>query len=176
MIKTLLAKIKGRAKKKKNGVAYGKNVTLEKNVSLGRNITFYKTAPITVGEYTMIANDVIIHTSTHDYKLHPMWLKRIDRPVRIGKHVWIGTGAIILPGVDIGDYSVVGAGAVVNRHVPEGAIVAGNPARIIKFRDDLINIKKIKDLPAYPDSATIQKLGFLEKDKICKKYENSSAE
>lgn len=173
MFKKLLSKITGRSKKKK--FSCGKNVTLEKNVSLGANITFYKTATITVGEYTMIANDVIIHTSTHDYNLHPMWLKRIDRPVKIGKHVWIGTGAIILPGVDIGDYSVVGAGAVVNRHVPEGAIVAGNPARIIKFRDDLFNIKRNRDIPAYPDAATIQKLGFLEKDKVCRKLENSSS-
>jgi maltose O-acetyltransferase len=52
------------------------------------------------------------------------------RPVRIGSHVWIGSGAIILPGVTIGDDAVVGAGSVVTRDVPAGAKVMGNPARV----------------------------------------------
>jgi maltose O-acetyltransferase len=53
------------------------------------------------------------------------------RPVRIGRHVWIGGGAIILPGVTIGDEAVIGAGSVVTRNVAAGVTVAGNPARPI---------------------------------------------
>ena len=58
-------------------------------------------------------------------------------PVRVHKEAWIGTGAIILSGVTIGEGAVVAAGSVVTRDVPAGAIVAGNPARVIKQRNDL---------------------------------------
>jgi acetyltransferase-like isoleucine patch superfamily enzyme len=94
-----------------------------------------------------------------------MWLTRIDRPIYIGKHVWIGAGAIILPGVKIEDYAVVGAGSIVTANVPKGAIVAGNPARIIKFRN-IDKIKNIQNIPDYPIGSSITKKSFL--DKICK--------
>jgi maltose O-acetyltransferase len=55
----------------------------------------------------------------------------LGRPVRIGKHAWIGGGAIILPGISIGDETVIGAGSVVTRDVPAGATAVGNPARIV---------------------------------------------
>ena len=113
----------------------GPNTKIGKNVSFGGNVFLFKTAPITIGDNTMIAYNVVVHTSTHDYNQHPMWNYRIDRPVEIGNHVWIGVGAIILPGVKIADYAVVGAGSVVTAHIPRGAIVAGNPARIIKYRN-----------------------------------------
>jgi maltose O-acetyltransferase len=112
----------------------GENLIIEDGVSFGGNVFLFSTAPIIIGEQTMIAYGVIIHTSTHDYNFHPMRRYRIDRPVSIGKHVWIGAGAIILPGVKIDDYAIVGAGSVVTAHVPEGAIVVGNPARIVKYR------------------------------------------
>ncbi len=111
------------------------NINLGDNVSFGGNVILYANEKIEVGEYTMIAINSLIHTSTHDYKDHPMRLKRIDRPVKIGKHVWVGANSVILPGVIIGDYSVIGAGSVVTANVPIGAIVAGNPARIIKYRN-----------------------------------------
>jgi maltose O-acetyltransferase len=60
------------------------------------------------------------------------------RPIRIGRNVWIGGGAIILPGVTLGDDAIVGAGAIVTRDVPVGATVAGNPARPMKPGRDLI--------------------------------------
>ncbi|MFA5359790.1 MAG: DapH/DapD/GlmU-related protein [Patescibacteria group bacterium] len=141
------------------------NVKICKNVSISENVIMYRTAPITIGEHTMIACNVIIHTSTHDYNNHPMWLTRIDRPIYIGKHVWIGAGAIILPGVKIEDYAVVGAGSIVTANVPKGAIVAGNPARIIKFRN-IDKIKNIQNIPDYPIGSSITKKSFL--DKICK--------
>ena len=57
-----------------------------------------------------------------------------SKPIRIGSNVWIGGGAIILPGVNIGDDAIVGAGAVVTKDVPKGATVVGNPARIINSK------------------------------------------
>ena len=113
----------------------GNNLTIGTNVSFGGDVLLYGSAPIIIGDHTMIAYKAIIHTSTHDYNNHPMWIERIDRPVKIGQHVWIGVGAIVLAGVKIGDYSVVGAGCIVNAHVPPYAVVAGNPARIIRFRN-----------------------------------------
>lgn len=104
-------------------------------VSFGGNVTLYLNHQLDIGNDTMIAINVTIHTSTHNYKNNPMWQHRIDRPVKIGSHVWIGLNAIILPGVIVEDYAVIAAGAVINRNVPKGAIVAGNPARIIKYRD-----------------------------------------
>lgn len=114
------------------------NIKIGRNVSIGGNVLLYATAPITIGDDTMIALNAIFHASTHNHNQHPMWATRIDRPISVGKHVWIGTCAIILPGVIIEDYAVVGAGSVVTANVPEGAIVAGNPARIIGYRDKRI--------------------------------------
>jgi acetyltransferase-like isoleucine patch superfamily enzyme len=113
----------------------GSNLTIGSNVSFGGRVVLFGTAPIEIGDNTMIALNVIIHTATHDYTDHPMWRKRIDRPVKIGKHVWIGAAAIIMPGVIIGDYSVIGAGSVVTASIPRGAIVVGNPAKILRFRE-----------------------------------------
>lgn len=113
-----------------------KNVSVGERVFIGIDCLFIAAkAKIEIGSDTMIAPRVTITTATHDPNQNPMWKTSISRPVFIGKHVWIGVGVIILPGVRIGDYAIIGAGAVVSRHVPEGAIVVGNPARIIKFRD-----------------------------------------
>tara|TARA_B110000238_G_C16040416_1_gene401633 strand:+ start:530 stop:1081 length:552 start_codon:yes stop_codon:yes gene_type:complete len=129
-------------KKKKNPKLEGtwlagdeKNIKIGSQVSFGGNVLLHSNAPIEIGDNSMIAYQTVFYTSTHDYADHPMWNKVIHRPIKVGNHVWIGTSAIILPGVIIGNYSVIAAGSVVTANVPEGAIVAGNPARIIKFRD-----------------------------------------
>ena len=143
----------------------GSNIVLGKNVSFGGQVLLFGTAPIYIGDNTMIGYGTIIHTSTHDYQDHPMWYKRIDRPISVGKDVWIGTGAIILPGVKVADHSVVAAGAVVAANVPEGAIVAGNPAVILKWRDPgtYNGVRKIESR----DECIVEKGGYLEKE--CKK-------
>lgn len=116
-------------------------IKLGNRVSFGGNVLLNANAPIEIGDDTMIAYNTIITTSSHDYLEHPMWVKRVDSPIKIGKHVWIGVNSIILPGVIIEDYAVVAAGCIVVDNVPEGAIVAGNPARIINYR----NISRIKN-------------------------------
>lgn len=84
---------------------------------------------ITIGDGTMIAANVQLISNNHD-----LYERQVItcRPVNIGRNVWIGAGATILPGVTIGDNAVVGAASVVTKDVEADTIVAGNPARFIK--------------------------------------------
>ena len=99
-------------------------------------------APIQIGEGVMIAANVALYSYDHGMapdlpiRKQPIIAKG---PIVIHSEAWIGTGAIILSGVTIGEGAVVAAGSVVTKDVPAGAIVAGNPARIIKHRNELIN-------------------------------------
>ena len=142
------------------------NLQIGKNVSFGGDVMLFENSTISIGDNTIIAYGVIIHTSTHDYNDHPMWAKRIDRPVSIGHDVWIGTGAIILPGVIIDNYSVVGAGSVVTRNVPAGSIVVGNPAKILKYRNTETYLDCKRLIENNMDAAVITE-SYL--DKYCKK-------
>ena len=85
---------------------------------------------VTIGDRTQIGPGVQILTADHprDPARRRAGLE-FGRPVKIGADVWIGGGAIVLPGVTIGDEAIVGAGAVVTRDVPAGVTVVGNPAR-----------------------------------------------
>lgn len=113
-------------------------IKIGNSVSFGGNVLLYANAEISIGDYSMIAINTTFHTSTHDYDCHPMWEYRIDKPIKVGRHVWIGTGSIILPGVIIEDFAVIAAGSLVAANVPKGAIVGGNPARVIKYRSEEI--------------------------------------
>ena len=87
---------------------------------------------VEIGDGTQIGPAVQIYAADHprDAKVRRDGLE-FGKPVRIGRHVWIGGGAIILPGVTVGDDAVIGAGSVVTRDVAEDVTVAGNPARVI---------------------------------------------
>ncbi|WP_308189864.1 DapH/DapD/GlmU-related protein [Nostoc sp. XA010] len=86
---------------------------------------------VKIGSGTMISRNCSITTVTHSINSADRSLG-ITKPVTIGRNVWIGTGAIILPGVTIGDYSVVGAGAVVTKSIPAMQVFVGNPAKFLK--------------------------------------------
>lgn len=116
-------------------IGHREKVILGEQVSFGGEVVLYANEEIKIGSNTMIGMRTIIHTSTHDHHQHPMWRYRVDKPIAIGQHVWIGTSCIILAGVIIEDYAVIAAGSVVTSNVPKGAIVGGNPARIISYRD-----------------------------------------
>ena len=88
----------------------------------------------------MMGPDVIIPTSEHNHTRTDITIRSQGslptKGVEIGNDVWIGTRVIILPGVKIGDSSIIGAGAVVTKDVPSYTIVGGNPAKILKYRNE----------------------------------------
>jgi maltose O-acetyltransferase len=109
---------------------FGYNIRLGQNVFLNFNCVILDVVAVTIGAGTQIGPAVQIYTADHprDPALRKTGAE-FGRPVSIGQSVWIGGGAIILPGLTIGDHAVVGAGAVVTRDVPQGVTVFGNPAR-----------------------------------------------
>lgn len=109
----------------------GKNIKLGNNVFINSGCCFQDQGGIEIGDGTFIGQQTVIATLNHD--LAPE--KRGDmfpKPVKIGKRVWIGAHATILPGISIGDNAVIGAGAVVTKDVEANTVVAGVPARKIK--------------------------------------------
>ena len=109
----------------------GKNIHLGKNVFINAGCRFQDQGGIYIGDGTFIGHNVILATLNHD--LNPN--TRADmypKPIHIGKKVWIGSGAIVLPGVSIGDNSVIAAGSVVTKNVPGNVVYGGNPAKFIK--------------------------------------------
>lgn len=121
---------------------YGYNIRLGRNTFINFNCVFLDCAPIEIGDNLQMGPAVQIYTAAHPLEAD---VRRSGleyaRPIRIGHDVWIGGGAIILPGVTIGDRSVIGAGSVVVRDVPAAKVVAGNPARIIRALDDRKNME-----------------------------------
>lgn len=104
-------------------------MTIGKNIFVNHSLTCMSIGGVTIGDGTMIGPNVIIATDNHDMN-NKMVLR--CKSVTIGKNVWIGAGARILPGVHVGDNAVVGAGAVVTKNVEANSVVAGVPARFIK--------------------------------------------
>jgi len=114
-------------------VDYGTFISVGARTFINYNLTALDVAPITIGEDCQIGPNVQLLTPTHPVDPQP----RRDRleaakPISIGDNVWLGGGAIVLPGVTIGDNSVIGAGAVVTRDVPANSVAVGNPARVVR--------------------------------------------
>jgi maltose O-acetyltransferase len=109
---------------------FGFNITIGPDVFLNFNCVILDVAPVTIGAGTQIGPAVQIYSADHprDPEIRKTGAE-FGRPVSIGQNVWIGGGAIILPGVTIGDNAVIGAGAVVTRNVGQGVTAVGNPAR-----------------------------------------------
>jgi len=108
------------------------NIVLGQDSIVGEFAFLDGRAPLSIGNHTDIASQVLIYNSEHDIN-NPGFVA-VDQPVKIGDYVFIGPRAIILPGVSIGNGAVVAAGAVVTKNVPEGKIFAGVPAREIGER------------------------------------------
>lgn len=110
---------------------YGYNIRLGSGVFLNFNCVILDVVEVAIGDGTQIGPGVQILTADHprDAATRATGLEW-GRPIHIGRNVWIGGGAIILPGVTIGDDATIGAGSVVTRDVPAGATAMGNPARV----------------------------------------------
>ncbi len=111
----------------------GSHVHLGKNVYMNFGVTMVDDTYIYVGDFTMFGPNVTVAAAAHP--ILPELRERgyqYNAPVHIGKNCWIGGGAIILPGVSIGDGSVIGAGSVVTKDIPEGVVAVGNPCRVLR--------------------------------------------
>ncbi|MFI1440533.1 sugar O-acetyltransferase [Streptomyces fructofermentans] len=114
-------------------VDYGSNITIGARTFVNSNLTALDVAAITIGEDCQIGPNVQLLTPTHPLEPQPRRDKlEAAKPITIGDNVWIGGGAIVLPGITIGDDSVIGAGAVVTKDVPAGVVAVGNPARTVR--------------------------------------------
>lgn len=112
---------------------YGYNIRLGRNVFINYHCIFLDCAPIDIGNDVQIGPAVQLYTAQHPLEAN---VRRSGlesaRPIRIGNDVWIGGGAVVLPGVTIGDRSVVGAGSVVVGSLPADCVAVGNPARVVR--------------------------------------------
>ena len=110
---------------------YGGNIYLGQNVFMNFNCIVLDVAPVTIGCGVLFGPNVQVYTATHPLDA----AQRVSgvefaKPVTIGDDVWVGGSAVILPSVRIGSRSVIGAGAVVTKDVPDGVFAAGNPCRV----------------------------------------------
>ena len=111
----------------------GKHVHFGKNVYANFNLTCIDDTHIYVGDYTMIAPNVVLATAAHP--ILPNLREQAyqyNMPIHIGKNCWLGAGVIVLPGVTIGDNTVVGAGSVVTKDLPANVVAVGNPCRVLR--------------------------------------------
>jgi maltose O-acetyltransferase len=114
-------------------------ISLGKNVSINAFVHMWGHGKITIGDDCLIASHVSINSVTHDTQAAIYHQSVIEKEVIIGNNVWIGSHAIILPGITIGDNAIVGAGAVVTKDVPSGVTVVGVPATPITNKRSLDN-------------------------------------
>ncbi|QQP70261.1 sugar O-acetyltransferase [Carnobacterium sp. CS13] len=115
---------------------YGFNIHIGENFYANFNCTLLDICPITIGKNCMLAPNVQLYTATHPLdpvKRNTVW--EYGKPITLGDNVWIGGGAIVIPGVTLGNNVVVAAGAVVTKSFPDNVVIGGNPARVIKELD-----------------------------------------
>ncbi|WP_026531928.1 DapH/DapD/GlmU-related protein [Arthrobacter sp. H41] len=110
---------------------FGKNITLGQRIFINSGCKFQDQGGVVIGDDCLIGHNTVVATLNHDLRpsrradMHPA-------PVMIGRNVWIGSNATILPGVTIGDNAVVAAASVVTKDVPADSIVVGSPARVVR--------------------------------------------
>ena len=129
----------------------GKHVHFGNGIYANFNLTLVDDTHIYVGDGTMFGPNVTVATAGHPILplLRPQY--QYNMPVHIGKNCWIGAGAIILPGITIGDYSVVGAGSVVTKDIPPYVVAVGNPCRVLRKINDSDREFYFKERKIEPD-------------------------
>ena len=115
----------------------GRFVHFGKGVYANFNLTLVDDTHIYIGDYTMLGPNVVIATAGHPIlpELRPL-AYQYNMPVHIGKNCWLGAGVIVLPGVTIGDNTVIGAGSVVTKDIPANVVAVGNPCRVLREIND----------------------------------------
>ncbi|UUX97573.1 sugar O-acetyltransferase [Aquabacterium sp. J223] len=111
---------------------YGANIELGERVFFNVNCVVLDVCRVRIGDFTLFGPAVQVYTALHPMDAARRRREEFGRPVDIGSDVWVGGGAIVLPGVRIGSRAVIGAGSVVTRDVPDGVFAAGNPCRVVR--------------------------------------------
>jgi maltose O-acetyltransferase len=114
---------------------YGSNIELGERVYFNFNCIVLDVCKVIIGDYSQIGSGVQILTPLHPLNAELRRKQEYGAPVTMGSDVWVGSGAIILPGVNIGSRTVVGAGSVVSRSLPANVLALGNPCRVIREID-----------------------------------------
>ena len=111
---------------------YGSNILLGERVFFNFNCVVLDVCEVRIGDFTLFGPAVQVYTATHPMNAELRRKQEFAKPIVIGSDVWVGGGAILCPGVRIGSKSVIGAGSVVTRDIPDGVFAAGNPCRVIR--------------------------------------------
>jgi maltose O-acetyltransferase len=111
---------------------YGANISLGERVFFNFNCVVLDVCPVRIGSFTLFGPAVQILTPMHPWNAELRRKVEFGRPIDIGADVWVGAGAIILPGVEIGSRAVIGAGSVVTRNIPDDVFAAGNPCHALR--------------------------------------------
>ncbi len=116
----------------------GAFVHFGKNVYANFNLTLVDDTHIYVGDYTMFGPNVTLATAGHPVlpELRMTYGYQYNMPVHIGKNCWLGAGAVVLPGVTIGDNTVIGAGSIVTKDIPPNVVAVGNPCKVLREIDE----------------------------------------
>lgn len=115
---------------------YGAYIEAGEKVFFNFNCVVLDVCRVRIGAYSQFGSGVQIMTPMHPLNAEQRRKEEYGKPVEIGSDVWVGSGAIILPGVKIGSRTVIGAGSVVSRDIPEGVLAVGNPCRVVREIDE----------------------------------------
>jgi maltose O-acetyltransferase len=111
---------------------YGFNILLGRKCFFNFNCVVLDVCTVRIGDFTLFGPAVQIYTATHPMDAALRRTRESGKPITIGSDVWVGGGAIICPGVTIGSRTIIGAGSVVTRDIPDDVFAAGNPCRVVK--------------------------------------------
>lgn len=139
-------------------IEYGRNTTIANDVFINFGLTILDICAVTIGARSMLGPNCQLLTAGHPVNDHEMrrggWEN--GSPIHIGEDVWLGGGVTVVGGVSIGDRAVIGAGSVVTRDIPADAVAVGNPARVIKMRDER-SLERVE----LPEGAPVEALAVL---------------
>lgn len=142
---------------------YGSHIEVGKNFFANYNCTILDVAKVTIGDNCFMAPNVAIYTAGHP--IYPdvrsaMW--EYGKQVTIGDNVWIGGNTVICPGVNIGNNVIIGAGSVVTKDIPDWAVAAGNPCKVLRMitEDDKRRLFRDEEIDDEAWAEICQKLGW----------------